>query len=65
MRLRIQIKRTRRGDYKAACSFLPGCVARGRTCAEAERRFTAAALGYMAAVGNFVPDRVDIQLMAG
>jgi predicted RNase H-like HicB family nuclease len=65
MRVRIEIKRTKQGDYKAACSFLPGCVARGRTPAEAKRRFTGAALGYMAAVGNFVPDRVDVQLMAG
>ncbi|MFW6132838.1 MAG: type II toxin-antitoxin system HicB family antitoxin [Planctomycetota bacterium] len=59
MKLPIRIRRTRGGEYLAECEDLPGCVGRGRNVAEARRRFTDAARGYLASVGNFVPERLD------
>ena len=41
--------------FLAFCPSLPGCTSEGRTREEAEQKIHEAILGYLAAVGNFVP----------
>ncbi len=64
MKVGIRITRTQRGEYLVACSFLPGCIAHGRSAQEAKRRFASAAQGYVAAMSNFVPEQVDVYQVA-
>jgi predicted RNase H-like HicB family nuclease len=58
MKLTIRILRNEEGDYTAVCPTLPGCVSRGPTREEATDRLDEAIRGYIAAVSNFVPEKV-------
>jgi predicted RNase H-like HicB family nuclease len=58
MRVCIKIIRNEQGGYTAMCTSLPGCVSRGKTREEAKENLDKAIRGYVAAVGNFVPERV-------
>ena len=58
MKLGIKIVQNESGDYTALCPSLPGCVSRGHTRAEAQEKLEDAIRGYIAAVNNFVPERI-------
>jgi antitoxin HicB len=59
----IEISRDDKGLFTAVCPALPGCVSRGRTCEEAVTKIDEAIRGYVAALGNFVPDRLDHEVV--
>ena len=58
MKLRIKITMTPGGDYTASCPTLPGCTSRGQNAEEARQKINEAICGYIAAVGNFVPENL-------
>jgi predicted RNase H-like HicB family nuclease len=58
MKVCIRIARDGKGGYTAICPSLPGCVSRGTTREEVTSRMDEAIRGYIAAVSNFVPERV-------
>ena len=59
MKVCIEVKRDEKGWYTAVCPGLPGCLSRGQTCKEAVLKIDDAIRGYVAAIGNFVPDSID------
>jgi len=63
MKLAIRITDSDQGGYKAWCPSLPGCCCRGETQEEARRKLDEAIRGYLAAVGNFVPENVIQELV--
>ena len=64
MKVSIRLEQDDKG-YKARATQLPGCVSRGSTPREAQDRLDEAIRGYMAAMNNFVPERLehDVQEM--
>ena len=58
MKLCIRIVRDEQGRYLAACPSLPGCVGRGSTRDDAQKKLDEAIRGYIAAVNNFVPEHL-------
>jgi antitoxin HicB len=58
MKLTVRIFDDERGSYVATCPSLPGCCCHGKTRDEAKRKLDEAIRGYLAAVGNFVPETV-------
>jgi predicted RNase H-like HicB family nuclease len=63
MKLRIRIIQNEHGDYTALCTSLPGCVSRGSTREEAREKLNEAIRGYIAAVNNFVPEKLLHEVM--
>ena len=63
MKLCIQIFEDCDG-YRAVCPSLPGCCSRGQSPHEAAEKLDEAIRGYLAAVGNFVPERVDHEVVS-
>jgi len=63
MKLSIRIIQNEQGDYTGLCPSLPGCVSRGRTRTEAREKLDEAIRGYIAAVNNFVPEKLSGQVM--
>ena len=63
MKICIRVKRDESGWYTAMCPTLPGCLSRGQTCQEAVVKIEDAIRGYVAAIGNFVPDKLDHELV--
>ena len=63
MNLCIRIIRNETGDYTALCTSLPGCVSRGSTREDARKSLEDAIRGYLAAVGNFVPERLFHEML--
>lgn len=63
MKLRICIMAKGDGTYIAACPSLPGCWCRGQTRDEAKERLDEAIRGYIAAVGNFVPENLTHEVV--
>lgn len=58
MKLSIRIFQQEDGTYVAVCPSLPGCRSRGQTREQAAERIDDAIRGYLAAVGDFVPERL-------
>lgn len=58
MKVCIRIISNEQGDFTAMCMALPGCISRGRTREEAMEKLDEAIRGYVAAIGNFVPERL-------
>lgn len=58
MKLTVRIFDDERGGYVATCPSLPGCCSRGNSREDAKRQLDEAIRGYLAAVGNFVPETV-------
>ena len=58
MKLTIRVLRNEEGGYTAVCPTLPGCVSRGSSREEAADRLDEAIRGYIAAVNNFVPEKL-------
>lgn len=63
MKVSIHIVHNPQGDYTAICPALPGCACRGSTYEEAQKKMDQAICGYIAAVGNFVPEKVDQEVV--
>ncbi|HHH75526.1 MAG TPA: type II toxin-antitoxin system HicB family antitoxin [Phycisphaerae bacterium] len=63
MKLGIRILNGESGTFKAVCPALPGCVSRGLTREEAADKLDEAIRGYLAAVGNFVPEHVTHEVV--
>jgi predicted RNase H-like HicB family nuclease len=63
MRLCVRISQNERGEFVAACPSLPGCVTFGDTQEQAEKRLEEAIRGYIAAINNFVPERLDREVV--
>lgn len=63
MRLNVKIIHNDQGDYTALCTSLPGCVSRGLTKEDAKKTLEEAICGYLAAIGNFVPERLHQELL--
>jgi len=61
MKVCIRILSDSQGGYVALCPSLPGCTGRGQTREDAERKICEAIVGYLAAVGNFVPTESMLQ----
>lgn len=58
MQLVVRTSRSPDGDYVAVCPSLPNCVSRGQDAEEALAKHREAVRGYVAAVTDFVPDKV-------
>ena len=63
MKLSIRIRQSERGGYVAECPSLPGCVTHGQTAEEATVKLDEAIRGYIAALNDFVPERVDREVL--
>lgn len=63
MKLLIRICRSERGGYVASCPTLPGCVTRGHTLEQARETMDEAIRGYLASVGDFVPERITDEVI--
>ncbi|MFP4105562.1 MAG: type II toxin-antitoxin system HicB family antitoxin [Phycisphaerae bacterium] len=63
MKVCIRLVRNEFGGYTAKCPTLPGCVSTGETREEAQQRLDEAIRGYIAAVNNFVPERLDHEVL--
>lgn len=58
MKLCIRIEPNIQGGYTARCPSLPGCVCKAPTPEEAQKKIDQAICGYLAAMGDFVPERL-------
>jgi predicted RNase H-like HicB family nuclease len=58
MTLHIRIRTCENGGFTAACPSLPGCSTRAQTKEEARRKLSEAMVGYLASVGNTIPDHL-------
>lgn len=63
MKLSIHIIHREDGHYEARCPALPGCTTSGQSQDQARRKLDEAIRGYMAAMNNFVPERVEEYLV--
>ena len=63
MKLCIRIGHDERGRYTAVCPSLPGCTSQGGTREEARKKLDEAIRGYIAAIGNFVPENLDLEVL--
>ena len=63
MKLSVRISTNECGGYTAVCPSLPGCISRGDSMAEAREKLDDAIRGYMAALNNFVPERLIQQVV--
>jgi predicted RNase H-like HicB family nuclease len=63
MKVCIRVVRDKSGGYTAMCPSLPGCVSHGKTREEAAERLVESIRGYIAALSNFVPERLDYEIV--
>lgn len=63
MKVSIHIKSDDRGGFTGVCPTLPGCHTRAQTREQAREQLREAIKGYLAAVGNFVPENLDQHLV--
>ena len=63
MKLRIKIMSNESGGYTATCPSLPGCVCQGKTREEAQTKIDEAICGYIAAIGDFVPEKLSHEVV--
>ncbi|RPI63045.1 MAG: type II toxin-antitoxin system HicB family antitoxin [Planctomycetaceae bacterium] len=60
MKIRIEIKTNETGGYTATCPSLPGCICRGQSRDEVKEKINEAICGYIASVGDFVPEKREL-----
>ena len=60
MKVCVRIVQDDRGGYTARCPSLPGCMSHGDTRQEACKKLDEAIRGYVAAINNFVPERLVV-----
>jgi predicted RNase H-like HicB family nuclease len=63
MKVNIRIKSDERGGFTAVCPSLPGCLAHAQTREQARQQMSAAIEGYLLAVGEFAPRRLEQELV--
>jgi len=63
MKYCVHVRRDEKGWFVAACPNLPGCLGRGHTCQEAVVKMEDSIRGYVAALGDFVPERLDHEVI--
>jgi len=63
MKLSVKIRPSDRGGFVAECPSLPGCMSHGQTREEATVKLDDAIRGYIAAMSNFIPERVDQEVL--
>ncbi len=61
MKVHIQVARDKRKGYVASCPSLPGCTCHGNTREEVTAKLIEAIRGYLAALGNIVPESVHVE----
>lgn len=59
MKLCITIRANETGGYTAECPALPGCRCRANSREEAQKKIADVVCGYLASVGNFVPEKIN------
>lgn len=59
MKLKIQLRQTEDGTWRAGCAHMPGCFGHGADPDTAVSRFLEHAPGYLASVSDFVPERLE------
>jgi predicted RNase H-like HicB family nuclease len=65
MKVSIRIVKNDQGGFTAFCPVLPGCVSKGASKCQAKERLDEAVRGYLAAMGNFVPNtRLEEEVLA-
>ena len=63
MKLRILIISDGQGGFTALCPTLPGCSTKAQTRQQAQDQLREAIKGYLAAVGDFVPENLEPELL--
>jgi len=63
MKLCVKLYRDSNGYYIAQCPSLPGCFAIGKTREEANQKIDDAIRGYIAALSDFVPERLEHEVL--
>ena len=58
MRMQVKVRRDDSGRFVASSPSLPGCVSKADTAQQAVEQFIEVSRGYLAAVNNFVPERI-------
>jgi antitoxin HicB len=62
MRFSIGIVEHESGYFLAHCPSLPGCRSQAKTREEVRARICEAISGYLAALGGFVPNDIEVML---
>jgi predicted RNase H-like HicB family nuclease len=62
MKVSIQILTNAQGGFTAVCMTLPGCAAQADTREMARAKLEEAIRGYLAALGDFVPENLSQEL---
>jgi len=63
MKLRIEIIQNDGGGYTASCPSLPGCTCRGQSRDEVKQKINEAIFGYIASVGNYIPENLTHEVI--
>jgi predicted RNase H-like HicB family nuclease len=63
MKMCVHITPDGKGGFTALCPALPGCLTRAQTREQAREQIRKAILGYLAALGNFVPENLEPELL--
>ena len=63
MKVCIHISADGQGGYKAVCPALPGCATKAQTRQQAHEKMCDMIKGYLAAVSDFVPEKLEPELL--
>lgn len=63
MKLCVRIIQNDQGGFTASCPSLPGCRSMGNTRQQAQEKLNEAIRGYIASIGNFVPEQLDREMV--
>jgi predicted RNase H-like HicB family nuclease len=63
MKMCVHITSDGKGGYTALCPDLPGCATQAQTREQARDQIRKAIVGYLAALGNFVPENLEPELL--
>ena len=63
MKVSIRIVEHESGNFEVRCPSMPGCTSQAKTVEEARAGIRHAISGYLASMGGFVPDGIDLVLV--
>jgi predicted RNase H-like HicB family nuclease len=63
MKMCVHITSDGQGGYTALCPDLPGCSTRAKTREQVRDQIRKAIIGYLASLGNFVPENLEPELL--
>jgi predicted RNase H-like HicB family nuclease len=63
MKMCVHITSDGQGGFTALCPSLPGCLTKAKTREEVREQIRKAIAGYLAAMGNFVPENLEPELL--